>query len=212
MAGPAHSEGRTVLSLACGAEPPATASVRTVPQPPTIRCAPLLPRRLARRSSDGSLSLTAHFLTPASATVKPQICGDTPSRDERTEGCDRRSRRCSDTTSIEGQPPGDAQGAPQRVAASHGCRSASRHIPRPRRNRSGLTHCGLGARGATRGRWRSGRRRCGWFEEDVVSAFHFALLGRQRVRLRAARTSDRSRTRSLTSSNPVARSSGATTW
>jgi hypothetical protein len=46
---------------------------RTVSQPPTIRCAPLLSRRLVRRSSDGSLSLTAHFLTAAAGTVKPQI-------------------------------------------------------------------------------------------------------------------------------------------
>jgi hypothetical protein len=55
-------------------------------------------RRLVRRSSDGSLSLSADFLTSVLATVNPQICGYDPSRDERAEGCDRRSRRCHSAT------------------------------------------------------------------------------------------------------------------
>jgi hypothetical protein len=85
-------------------------SVRTVPQPPAIRCAPLLSRRLVRRFSDGSLSLTADFLTSVPATVTPQICGHDPSRDERAEGCDRRSRRClSDATSTDPRPSSDAK-------------------------------------------------------------------------------------------------------
>jgi hypothetical protein len=56
-----------------------------------IRCAPLLSRRLVRRFSDGSLSLTAHFLTAAAGTVKPQCCGCDASRDERADNCDERS-------------------------------------------------------------------------------------------------------------------------
>jgi hypothetical protein len=69
-------------------------------------------RRLVRRSSDGSLSLSADFLTSVLATVNPQICGYDPSRDERAEGCDRRSRRClSDATSTDPRPPSDARHA-----------------------------------------------------------------------------------------------------